>query len=118
MKRGEIWWASLPEPAGSAPGYRRPVLVIQADAFNRSLISTVLVAVVTTNLRLAAAPGNVTLTKRQSGLPKESVVNVSQVLTVDRSDLTERVGRLPPTKLREVESGLLSILDLRDAGRS
>ena len=118
MKRGEIWWASLPEPAGSAPGYRRPVLVIQADAFNRSLIATVLVAVVTTNLRLAAAPGNVTLTRRQSGLPKESVVNVSQVLTVDRSDLTERVGRLPPTKLQEVESGLMSILDLRHNGRS
>lgn len=112
MQRGQIWWADLPDPTGSEPGFRRPVLVVQADAFNRSRISTVIVAAITTNPRLAAAPGNVSLTPRQSGLPEDSVVNVSQLLTVNRAFLTECVGPLPAKKLVEVECGLACVLDL------
>lgn len=115
IQRGEVWWASLPEPAGSVPGYRRPVLVIQADAYNRSLMATVVVASITTNLRLAGAPGNVALTKRQAGLPRDSVVNVSQILTLDRSFLTERAGRVPSNKMQEVDVGLARVLDLHGA---
>jgi mRNA interferase MazF len=106
MKRGEIWWASLPEPTGSGPGLRRPVLVIQSNPFNESRIATVIVAVVTSNLALADAPGNVRLNKSESGLPKPSVVNVSQVLTVDRSILTERVKALPSSVIQRVNEGL------------
>jgi len=117
MRRGEIWWASLGEPTASGPGFRRPVLVVQADAFNKSRISTVIVAVITTNLRLGAAPGNVTLTTRQSGLPKDSVVNVSQLLTIDQSFLTELVGRVAANKLREVDAGLHRVLGLETSTR-
>lgn len=106
MKRGEIWWAALPEPAGSGPGLRRPVLVVQSNPFNESRIATVIVAVVTSNLLLAEAPGNVRLSKTESGLPKPSVVNVSQVLTVDRSLLTERVRVLSGSVLQKVNDGL------------
>ncbi len=116
IRRGEIWWASLGEPRGSAPGYRRPVLVIQSDAFNRSSIGTVAVAAITSNLHLGAAPGNVRLTARQSKLPKPSVVNVSQVLTVDRRFLTERVGRLRGELLAEVDAGLRLALSLPHGG--
>ena len=112
IRRGEIWWASVGEPRGSEPGYRRPVLVVQADAFNRSRSSTVLVVAITSNLRLAEAPGNVRLTRRQSKLPRESVVNVSQVLTLDKQFLTERVGRLPPNLLAGVDQGLRLVLSL------
>ena len=112
IQRGEIWWTTLDEPAASRPGYHRPVLVVQADTFNKSLIPTVIVAVITTNLRLAPAPGNVPLTRRQSGLPKDSVVNVSQVLTVDRAFLAERVAQLSPRKWLEVDAGLLRVLGL------
>ncbi len=112
MKRGEVWWAALPEPQGSEPGYRRPVVIIQADSFNRSRIGTVVVAVLSSNLRLADAPGNVHLTRRQSKLPKESVVNVSQILTLDRSFLAEKAGRLSPPKMAEVEVGLRLVLSL------
>ena len=96
MRRGEICWAELPEPTGSEPGFRRSVLIVQADAFNRSLIATVIVAALTTNLRLATAPGNVLLTRRQSGLPKDSVVNVTRILTLDRSFLVEPGGSVAP----------------------
>ena len=116
IQRGEIWWASLGEPRGSAPGYRRPVLVIQSDAFNRSSIGTVTVAAVTSNLHLGDAPGNVRLTARQSKLPRPSIVNLSQVLTVDRRFLTERVGRLPGGLLTEVDAGLRLALSLPHGG--
>lgn len=116
IRRGEIWWASLGEPRASAPGYRRPVLVIQSDAFNRSSIGTVAVAAITSNLHLGDAPGNVRLTARQSKLPKPSVVNVSQVLTVDRRFLSERVGRLPGELLAEVDAGLRLALSLPYGG--
>lgn len=106
MKRGEIWWASLPEPTGSGPGLRRPVLVIQSNPFNESRIATVIVAVVTSNLALADAPGNVRVNKSESGLPKPSVVNVSQVLTVDRFILTERVKTLPGAVIQRINEGL------------
>ncbi len=106
MKRGEIWWAALPEPTGSGPGLRRPVLVVQSNPFNESRIATVIVAVVTSNLVLAEAPGNVRLSRTESGLPKPSVVNVSQVLTVDRSLLTERVRVLSSSVIQKVNDGL------------
>jgi len=110
--RGEVWWAELVDPRGSEPGFRRPVVVIQSDAFNQSRIGTVIVAAVTSNLDLAAAPGNVRLTRRESKLSRASVVNVSQLLTLDRRFLTERVARLPAGVLRELEAGLRLVLSL------
>ena len=112
MQRGEIWWASLPRPSGSGPGYRRPVLVVQSNDFNESKIQTMVVAAITSNLRLAAAPGNVRCSRRESGLPRTSVVNVSQVLTVDKRLLTERAGVLPARLLRQAEDGLRLVLGL------
>ena len=112
MKRGEVWWADLGEPAGSGPGYRHPVVVVSTDTFNDSRISTVIVVMVTSNLRLAAAPGNVRVAARESGLHKDSVVNVSQVLTVDKGVLTARIGHLPGDRLGEVETGLRDVMGL------
>ena len=112
MKRGEVWWASLPDPAGSGPGYRRPVLVIQSDPFNASRIATVIVAVITSNLALAEAPGNVRVAKADSGLSKPSVVNVSQLVTLDRPLLTGKVGTLPGAVLEKVDRGLRLVLGL------
>ena len=112
MLRGEIWWAALPTPASSEPGYRRPILIIQSDSFNRSRIATIIGVAITSNLRLAEAPGNIRLTKRDSGLPKRSVVNVSQMLTVDKSFLTEKVGRLSAVKMQEIEKGIRLVLSL------
>jgi mRNA interferase MazF len=112
MLRGEIWWATLPSPAASEPGYRRPLLIIQSDDFNRSRINTVIAVVITSNLRLAEAPGNVVLSKQDTNLPKKSVANVSQLITVDKSFLSERVGKIPSTKLGEVEAGVRLVLSL------
>ena len=112
IERGQIWWADLPEPRGSEPGYRRPVLVVQADSFNLSRIQTVIVATITTNLELADAPGNVLLPMRSTGLPRDSVLNVSQLLTLDRSFLTELAGALPPRLQRSVDEGLRTVLQL------
>lgn len=112
MERGEIWWASLPEPTGSAPGFRRPVLVVQSDFFNVSQIQTVIVAAISSNLNLAAAPGNVFLSASESRLPKDSVVNVSQVITVNKRLLTEKVSQLSLAQMDEVESGLRLALSL------
>ena len=112
MQRGEIWWASLPEPAGSEPGYRRPVLIVQADEFNRSKINTVIAAVITSNLALASAPGNVHLGSRSSGLPKESVVNVSQLITIDKRCLTERIRMIGQHAMQEVDAGLHTVLSI------
>ena len=110
--RGEIWWASLPEPRGSGPGFRRPVVIVQSDPFNESLIGTVIVAVITSNLRLASAPGNVSLENRESGLPKDSVINISQILTVDKSFLTEQVSTLPDQVMIRLGAGLRLVLGL------
>ena len=112
MTRGEIWWADLPQPRGSEPAFRRPVLIIQADSFNRSGIRTVIVAVITGNLRLAEAPGNVFLPGQTNGLPRDSVVNVSQILALDRSFLAEHVGKLTGRLLAEVDAGLRLVMEL------
>jgi len=112
MKRGEIWWANLPAPSGSGPGMRRPVVVIQSNAFNESTIATVVVAAITSNLALSAAPGNVRISKSVSGLGKASVINVSQVLALDRNYLTSRVKALPTHTLNEVNKGLNLCLGL------
>jgi len=112
IRWGEIWWASLPEPTGSEPGFRRPLLIVSADSFNASRISTVVAVVITSNLRLADAPGNVRLPTRGTGLSKPSVANVSQVVTVDKSYLTERVGRLAAKPLADVEVGIRLVLSL------
>ena len=112
MKRGDIWWASSENPRGSEPGYRRPVLIVQANAFNESRISTVLVAVISSNLALAEAPGNVRISKADSKLSKASVVNVSQLLTLDRQYLSRRVSRLPSRAMIRVTDGLRLVLGL------
>jgi mRNA interferase MazF len=112
MRRGDIWWANLPEPAASGPGYRRPVLVMQSDAFNQSRIQTVVVLVITKNLALAKAPGNVMMTARVTGLDVDSVVNVSQILTLDRSFLTEYVSSVPSTKMTKIGDGVRLVLGM------
>jgi mRNA interferase MazF len=112
MKRGEVWWARLPDPAGSGPGYRGPVLVVQANTFNASRIATVIVAVITSNLGLGDAPGNVRIAKGDCGLSRASVVNVSQLITLDRSILAERVGTLPGAAFDRVDAGLRLVLAL------
>lgn len=112
MKRGEVWWADLPEPTASEPGFRRPVLILQSNDFNRSRINTVIAAAITSKLSLANAPGNVVLSKRSVNLGKESVVNISQIVTLDKSFLSERIGSLQPAKLREVEEGVRLVLAL------
>ena len=112
MLRGEIWWAGLPRPMGSEPGFIRPLLIVQSDDFNRSRISTVVAAVITSNIRLSLAPGNVALPKKAAGLARKSVVNVSQLVTIDKSLLTEKAGELPPELMREVESGIRMALSL------
>ena len=110
MRRGEIWWASLPEPAGSGPGFRRPVLILSANSFNESRISTLIAVVITSNLRLGDAPGNVRLPARGLGLSKASVVNVSQIITLDKSFLTQRIGKLPPRLQTTVDDGIRLVL--------
>ncbi len=110
MRRGEIWWASLDEPRGSEPGYRRPVVIVQSDDFNRSRIQTVIAAVISSNLNLARAPGNVFLRVRATGLSKDSVANVSQLITVDKAFLSEKVGQLTARQLDELNEGLRLVL--------
>jgi mRNA interferase MazF len=112
MRRGEIWWASLPVPAGSAPGFRRPLLIVSANSFNESRISTVIAIAITSNLRLADAPGNVRLPVKGTGLSMPSVANVSQIVTVDKSFLTKRLGKLAPRLLMEVEEGMRLVLSV------
>lgn len=112
MERGAVWWAELPHPVASEPGFRRPVVIIQSNVFNRSRIQTVVVVLLTSNLRLADAPGNVLIAAADSGLPKDSVANVSQVITVDKSFLSRRSGRLPPRVLKALDDGLQLILSL------
>jgi mRNA interferase MazF len=112
MQRGSVWWADLPDPVGAAPGYRRPVLLIQADAFTNSRLATVVAVVITSNLRLAAAPGNVLLPAGESGLPKDSVVNVSQIVTLDKQTLDESIGQVSAQTLMLIERGIRLVLDL------
>lgn len=110
VAQGEVWWANLPEPAGSAAGFRRPVVVVQGDPLNRSRIGTIVCVPLTSNLVWANAPGNTLIPGNVVGLPKDSVANASQVLTVDRSFLTERVGKLSPKLLAQVMHGIAVVL--------
>jgi mRNA interferase MazF len=110
ISQGEIWWADLLDPTGSGPGFRRPVVVVQGDSFNRSRIATVLCVPLTGNLKWASAPGNVLLETRLTGLPKDSVANVSQVVALDKSLLTERAGKLSRAKTDLVLAGIDVVL--------
>ena len=112
MKRGEIWWASLAVPEGSEPGYRRPVVIVSSNEFNQSRIQTVVAAVITSNLRLGAAPGNITLGRKRSKLNRDSVINVSQLLTIDKQCLGEKVSRLDAKTVQELDHGLNMVLGL------
>jgi len=113
VERGEVWWADLGEPIGAEPGYRRPVVVVQSDAFNRSRIDTTIAVILTSNRQLLDAPGNVLIQAKQSGLSKDSVANVSQLVTLDLVTLTERVGRVPKRLLARIDDGLRLVLALR-----
>ncbi|MDQ3346256.1 MAG: type II toxin-antitoxin system PemK/MazF family toxin [Chloroflexota bacterium] len=106
MAQGDVWWAKLPEPAGSGSGFRRPVVVVQGDAFNLSALRTAVCVALTSNIRWADAPGNVLLTARATGLPRDAVANVSQIVTLDQAFLTERVGRLSRSKLELLVGGI------------
>jgi mRNA interferase MazF len=110
IAQGEVWWADLEGPPSSEPGFRRPVVVVQGGAFNRSHIATVVCVALTSNLRWAEAPGNVLLSARLTGLPKDSVANVSQIVTLDRGALTDQVGALPEKKLELVLLGVDIVL--------
>jgi len=112
VARGEIWWANLPEAEDSSPAGVRPVLIVQSRSFNRSRIQTVITAIVTSNLSLAFAPGNVEVSAKESGLPRSSVVNVSQLFTLDRLSLRSRAGRLKPRTMAAVSEGLTLALGL------
>jgi mRNA interferase MazF len=106
IAQGEVWWADLAEPIGSAPGYRRPVIVLQSDPVNRSQIATVVCVVLTSNLRWSIAPGNVLFTAKHTGLDRDSVANVSQLITLDKRQLTERAGKVPRKQMESVFSGI------------
>ncbi len=112
IRRGDIWWANIPPPGGSEPGYRRPVLIVQTDPFNQGGIRTVVAVTFTSNLKLAEAPGNVLCRRRHTGLSKDSVANVSQVAALDKEWLVTHVSMLPPGLLRQVEDGLRLLLGL------
>lgn len=112
VTRGEVWWADLSAPRGSEPGFRRPVLVVQSDAFNRSRLRTVLVASLTASLRLAEQPGNVLLPRESTGLPRDSVANLTQLATVDEDFLEQQAGVIPRRLMAQVEDGLRLVLDL------
>jgi len=110
VAQGDIFWADLPDPTGSGPGFRRPVIIVQGDALNRSRLGTVVCVPLTSNPRWADAPGNILLSARSTGLPKDSVANVTQIVAVDRTLLTERVGRLSRPHLEAVLDGIALIL--------
>ncbi len=110
IAQGDVWWADLPDPIGSGPGFRRPVVVVQGDTFNRSRLATAVCVPLTSNLSWGEAPGNVELPSRSTGLPRDSVANVSQIVTLDRDALTERAGRLPKRHLELVLAGIDLVL--------
>ncbi len=113
IRQGEIYWVELGEPRGSAPGYRHPHVVISNDVFNRSRLRTVVLCALTSNLARASSPGNVLLPKGEANLPKDSVVNVTQLVTLDREDLSEKIGRLPPSRIDDVVRGVLLVIEPR-----
>lgn len=112
IRRGDIWWVDIGKPVGSGPGHRRPVLVVSADAYNRSRIGTVVAVAISSNLRLVDAPGNVRLPTTDSGLSEDSVANVSQIVTLDKDRLTDWVGPIDSGLLELVEAGLRQVLAL------
>lgn len=112
MKRGEIWWADIPEPTASEPGYRRPVVIVQSDSFNDSSINTVIVITITSNMLLLSAPGNVLLPSKSTGLTKDSVANISQIVSLDKRFLTEQIGTLSDTIISRIDQGLKLVLSL------
>ena len=112
IERGEIWWAELQEPVGSGPGFRRPLVIVQSNDFNKSRISTIVALALTSNLKLADAPGNVMLPKNITGLPKDGVANVSQIITIDKNFLSDRIGRLPANIMRRIDAGMRLALSL------
>ena len=113
MTRGEIWWADFEIPFGSEPGFKRPILVVQDDAFNRSNIATIVVLPLSTNLLLAQAPGNVFFKKGKTGLPKDSVLVTSHIHSIDRARLSDRIGKIAESAFEEVEEGLLLVLGIQ-----
>ena len=114
IRQGDIFWVDLGIPKGSAPGYRHPHVVIQNNVFNASKINTVVVCALTSNLKRAKAPGNVLLKKGEGNLKKDSVANISQIITVDKSDLIEKIGSLPPEKVKEIIEGVKLLLEPRE----
>ena len=118
IHRGEIYWVDLRKPTGSEPGRRRPVLVVSSDRFNKSNIGTVMAVAITSNLRLAAAPGNVELSSETSGLDRDSVANVSQIVTIDKALLSDWVGRVDPDTMRLIDVGMGLALDLPISSQS
>ena len=110
VSQGEVWWADLPQPAGSEPGFRRPVVVVQGDAFNRSALKTVVCVVLTSKMKWSTAPGNVVLSARATGLPRQSVANVTQIVTLDKSDLSELTGKLALPKVELILAGIDVVL--------
>jgi mRNA interferase MazF len=110
ISQGDIWWADLSEPIGSAPGFRRPVVIVQGDPLNRSRVSTVVCVPLTSNMKWAHAPGNVVLSSEVTGLSKDSVANVSQLITIDRQTLIESAGKLPRSKMQLILSGIDIVL--------
>lgn len=114
IRQGDVFWVDLGEPSGSAPGYRHPHVVIQNNLFNRSRINTVVVCAITSNLKRAAAPGNVLLEKGEANLPKRSVVNVSQIFTVDKANLVEKIGTLSSKRVHQILDGVRLLTEPRD----
>ena len=114
INQGDVYWVELDEPDGSEPGFKHPHVIVQNNLFNRSRIGTVVVCPLTSNLKRANAPGNVLLEKGEANLSKQSVVNVSQLFTVDKSDLEEYIGSLPPKRMREILEGINMVLQPRD----
>ena len=114
IRQGEIYWIDLGEPRGSEPAYRRPHIVVQNNLFNASRINTVVVCILTSNLKRASAPGNVLLDKGEAGLPKKSVVNITQMYTVNKADLVERIGQVSEKRLGEVLDGLKLLMEPRE----
>jgi len=118
VRQGDIYWVELDDPRGSEPGFRHPHVVVQNNVFNGSRVGTVVVCALTSNLKRATAPGNVFLKKGEANLKKESVVNVTQLVTVDKGDLAERIGALSPARVREIVDGVMLLLEPRELPRS
>jgi mRNA interferase MazF len=118
INQGDIFWLDLNEPSGSEPGYRHPHVVIQNNLFNRSLINTVVVCALTSNLKRATAPGNVLLNKGEANLPKKSVINISQIFTVNKSDLSEKIGSLTRERINQVFDGIQLLAEPREVDAS